>query len=111
MSNVPIPPSPGPSRSRPLYGSYQSQYGSNFYGNGRAKYGRTRGNSWTPYRSRDVHADHYAPGYHGDKPHFGWSANYSHSQSYDTPSDSWSRRDVMAERMFEPSESWKHDHV
>ncbi|KAH9962893.1 hypothetical protein BC827DRAFT_178946 [Russula dissimulans] len=111
MSNAPIPPSPGPSRSRPLYGSYQSSYGNNFYGHGRAKYGRFRGTSWTSYRSRDVHTDNYAPGYHGDKPHFGWSANYSHPQGYDTPSEPWSRRDVMAERMFEPSESWKHDHV
>ena len=113
MSNVPIPPSPGPSRPRPGYGAYQPSHGNTPYGNGTANSGRFRGDSWRSeptYRPRDPNADHYEPDYADDRPRFGWGAGYTHAQTYD-PSDGWQRRDLMAERMFEPSESWKHGYV
>ncbi|KAH9039179.1 hypothetical protein EDB84DRAFT_1560150 [Lactarius hengduanensis] len=110
MSNVPIPPSPGPSRPRPGYGGYQPSHGSSLYANGTANSGRFRGDSWrseSTYRPRDPNADHYEPDYGDERPRFGWGASYPQSQTYD-PSDIWPRRDIMAERMFEPSDSWKH---
>jgi hypothetical protein len=114
MSNVPIPPSPGPSRPRPGYGGYQPSQGSPLYGNGTASSGRFRGDSWRSeptYRPRDPTADHYEPDYgDDDRPRLGWGASYSHSQTYD-PSELLPRRDLMASRMFEPSDSWKHGYV
>ncbi|KAH8987864.1 hypothetical protein EDB92DRAFT_1948368 [Lactarius akahatsu] len=110
MSNVPIPPSPGPSRPRPGYGGYQPSHGSSLYANGTANSGRFRGDSWRSeptYRPRDPNADHYEPDYGDERPRFGWGASYPQSQTYD-PSDICPRRDIMAERMFEPSDSWKH---
>ena len=112
MSNVPIPPSPGPSRPRPGYGAYQPSHGNSLYENGTANSGRYRGDSWRSeptYRPRDPNADHYEPSYSDDRPRFG-GAGYTHAQTY-YPSDGWQRRDLMAERMFEPSESWKHGYV
>lgn len=114
MSNVPITPSPGPSRPRPGYGGYQPSHGSSLYGNGTVNSGRFRGDSWRSeptYRPRDPNADHYEPDYGDDRPRFGWpAATYSQPQTYD-PSDPYPRRDLMAERMFEPSDSWKHGYA
>ncbi|KAF8260837.1 hypothetical protein EI94DRAFT_1811209 [Lactarius quietus] len=114
MSNAPIPPSPGPSRTRPGYGAYQPAHGNSLYGNGAANSGRFRGDSWRSeptYRPRDPHADHYEPDYGDDRPRLGWGAGHAQPQTYDPSSDLWQRRDLMAERMFEPSESWKHGYV
>ncbi|KAI0298713.1 hypothetical protein B0F90DRAFT_687283 [Multifurca ochricompacta] len=114
MSNVPIPPSPGPSRPRPSYSGYQPPQGGSFYENGEASPIRFRGDSWRAepsYRPRDPNADHYEPEYDDDRSRFSWGTSYPHSQTYDPSPDPWPRRDVMAERMFEPSDSWKHDHA